>query len=72
MSTEETVESGLYYEETELKLGLPGGKRGFSQTVHQVAPVDGIVPRHVSSGNRSPDSNESVTGGGSGKPPAAK
>ncbi|KAJ4780899.1 Auxin-responsive protein [Rhynchospora pubera] len=72
MSTEETAESGLNYEETELKLGPPGAKRGFSQTVHQVASPEVIVPRRVTSGTRSPDSNESVTGGGSGKPPAAK
>jgi hypothetical protein len=68
-STEETVDSGLYFEETELKLGPPGGKRGFSETVLR---VDAIVPRHASSGNRSPDSNESATGSGCAKPPAAK
>ncbi|XP_008811586.1 auxin-responsive protein IAA1-like [Phoenix dactylifera] len=73
-STESEV-SGLDYEETELKLGLPGGsriagsepekKRGFAETVDLSLAGE---PRSRDPGDRSTDGLVS----GAGKPPAAK
>ncbi|XP_072965829.1 auxin-responsive protein IAA1-like [Typha angustifolia] len=69
-STESEV-SGLDYEETALTLGLPGGKRGFSETVDLGIKSSLIEARGDSSGDRSdesPDCNVSVAE----KPPAPK
>lgn len=76
-STESEV-SGLDYEETELKLGLPGGsrsgaseperKRGFRETVDLSL---GAEPRARDLGDRFTDSSDGPVSG-AGRPPAAK
>lgn len=76
-STESEV-SGLEYEETELKLGLPGGsrrggseperKRGFAETVD--LSLGGEL-RARDLGDRSTDSSDGPASG-AGRPPAAK